>query len=103
MAEGMLVVTRNSRRDIKIRDLYLLVDDVEIGNVAFGGSIERPFPAGEHTLTVTNRLYSQKVTFDLEDGQRAEFEAANIARGCGGLLFVVVGMGPYQVSLVRTN
>jgi len=96
-----LAVMRTSPRDIKIRDLYIGVDGTEIGNVPYGETLEIPVTQGEHSLTATNRLFTKHATFTCEGDQRVEFEVANVASGCGGLLFVVVGMGPYKVDLKR--
>ena len=103
MANGTLSVSRNSPKDIKIRELHLLLDEVEIGNLGFGDSIERSIPAGEHRVTATNRLYSKSEDFAIGEEETVTFETANIASGCGGLMFIVVGMGPYKVRLRRVR
>jgi hypothetical protein len=56
---------------------------------------------GEHTVAATNRLYTKHETFTCTEDQRVEFEVANVAKGCGAVMFIVVGMGPYQVELKR--
>lgn len=102
MASG-ISVHRTSDHDIKIRDLYVSVDGSPEENLAYGKSLERQLDQGEHVLTVTNRLYTKEARFDLQDGQTIEFEAANRASGCGAILFMVVGMGPYRVELRRVK
>ena len=101
MAPGLLVVSRNSPKDIKIRDLYIELDGNEIAALEYEKSYEGPLIPGEHTLTATNRLYHRSESFTSSEGERVAFEVANIASGCGGLMFIVVGMGPYKVKLKR--
>ncbi len=101
MGEGTLQVVRNSPRDIKIRDLYVLVDGEQVGTLGYGETFDRQLPAGPHTISATNRLYTKTEEFDLKEGETVTFDTANVATGCGGLLFVVVGMGPYQVQIHR--
>ncbi len=103
MADALLRVTRTSPRDIKIRDLYLELDGKEVGNVLYGDAFEMPVAPGAHKITATNRLYHRSDTFSCKEGEKIEYDVANTATGCGGLLFVVVGMGPYKVQLKRRH
>lgn len=98
---GLLVIRRDSSTDIKVRDLYLHVDDAEEHNLLYGKSLELPLPPGEHTLAITNRLYTKRETFQLGDNETVTFQAANTVSGCASIVFVAVGMGPYRVELSR--
>lgn len=99
--DARIAVHRTSEHDIKIRDLYVSIDDQPEENLPFGKSIEVPLNPGPHIVTVTNRLYTEKSSFEVAEGQSVSFIAANRASGCGAILFMVVGMGPYRVELKR--
>jgi len=100
---GLVRITRKSDSDIKMRDLYVKIDDGEERNVKFGTAIDVTVSVGAHTIHATNRLYKRQVDFELaKTGDLVEFEVVNTAKGCAGVLFTM-GFGPYQVELRRTE
>lgn len=100
---GTLVVERTSDRDIKMRDLYVFVDDMPEQNVMFGNTLEIPLDPGEHRLKITNRLFSDQATFTVREGETVRFSATNVLKN--GLLNVVAAVGGgvmYKPILKRT-
>lgn len=98
---AVIVVRRESEQDIKIRELYVRVDDGEEHTLLFSQTLELELPPGQHTIKATNRLYTQKQTFTLEPGQQLEFDANNIPGGCFIAFMVLGGTGSYRVSLAK--
>lgn len=83
--EGMdgktgVVVERKSERDIKMRDLYLTLDDQEERTLLFGESLELPLEPGEHRLKASNRLYTQEAIFTVREGETVRFEGVNVQK-----------------------
>ncbi|MHB8638124.1 MAG: hypothetical protein ACYC96_16830 [Fimbriimonadaceae bacterium] len=103
MAEvGVVRLVRRSASDIKMRDLYVRIDDGPELNVKYLAEVEVPVAVGAHTVHATNRLYKRRIDFELaKAGDEITFEVANTAKGCAGVLFTM-GFGPYQVELRRT-
>ncbi|AIE84145.1 hypothetical protein [Fimbriimonas ginsengisoli] len=97
-----LIVTRNSPKDIKMRGLEIQLDGQIVTDLQFEKSYESELPAGEHTLKITNQLYSKKETFELAEGEIVRFQVANVSKGIvGPIMLSAFGIGPYQVSLKR--
>ena len=102
--QGRVIIDRNAPRDIKMRDLYLTVDDQPEETLLFGDSLDLALPTGEHRVKVTNRVYSKSLEFRLEAGQTVRLQAANIpSRGLLSLLMVFSGTVPYKVSIERRS
>lgn len=99
-----LIVDRTAGDDIGIRDLYVLVDDLEERTVKFGKSLEYDIPAGEHRIKITNRLFSKAENFTIAEGQAIRFSASNVPANGGlfGPLMMISGTGAYKVRLKRS-
>ena len=69
---GLVRITRKSDSDIKMRDLYVKIDDGEERNVKFGTAIDVTVSVGAHTIHATNRLYKRQVDFELAKTGDAE-------------------------------
>lgn len=97
---GKVIVSRKMSRDIKMRDLYLLVDDEEVDALQFGDSVELDLAPGEHRVKVTNRMFSKSKEFTLAAGEKAEFEVGNIPSfNPFTIVMLITGTMPYKVSL----
>lgn len=99
-----LIVDRTSGDDIGIRDLYVLVDDLEERTVHYGKSLQYDIPPGDHRIKITNRLYSKVENFTVAEGQAVRFSAANVPASGGlfGPLMMISGTGAYKVRLTRS-
>ena len=101
-ATGLVRIVRKSDTDIKVRDLYVKVDDGPEQTLKFGSDVQLEVPIGTHAIHATNRLYKRYLEFQVDaDSDPVVFEVANTARGCAGVLFTVGG--PYQVELRRLH
>ncbi len=97
---GTLVVSRTSPKDIGMRDLYVVVDEQEERTLLNGQSLSLDLPSGEHTVKVTNRLFTRKTLVDVKTGQTTTFITSNKALGgMFSLLIVIGGTGAYKVTL----
>lgn len=99
MPECVLVVRRTSSDDIQIRDLIVQVDHLSDFNLKYGAQREMRLEPGEHTLSVTNRLYTKKITFTLRAGEASVYQVVNYASGCLAAFFMGLGMGLYKVRI----
>ena len=99
-----VVLRRTSPKDIKMRDLYVQVDDRREVTLLFGEWVEVRLEPGEHRLRVTNRLFTKRETFDLAEGETVRFEVANVP---GSLLFapllIISGTGAYKVTVKKVE
>ena len=83
-----------------MRDLYVIVDEREEQTLLNGESLVLPVEPGEHTVKVTNRLFTKKATIQVDVGKTAKFITSN--KAVGGLfsfLVVLGGTGAYKVTL----
>jgi len=96
-------VSRTSPRDIGFRGLEVFLDDKFAVNLQFGETRDLRLPSGEHTLRVTNSLYTKRDSFTVNPGETMAFNVANIGGGLFGVLTVIGGTGPYKVHLERVK
>ncbi len=95
-----VVAIRNSTRDIKMRDLYLAIDNADYVSLQFGQSVEIPLEPGDHEIRVTNRISTKKLEFHVAEGEATTFNVACIpSRGLMSLLMIITGTVPYKVSI----
>jgi hypothetical protein len=97
---GSLVVSRDADNDIKMRGLDVFVDGTHVANLAYGKETSLSLDIGEHTLKVSNSLYSKSDSFEIGSGETVRYQAANVGTALGKLL-VALGSGLYKVSLKR--
>jgi hypothetical protein len=103
VAQCTLTVARNAPDDIKMRDLYVSVDELPEWTLPYEATRSVELSPGEHRIKITNRLFSQSVTFSLTSGQAANFRVANIPAGAlFAPLMIIGGMGGYKVRIERT-
>jgi hypothetical protein len=102
VAQATLTIVRNSPDDIKMRDLYVSIDDLPEWNLQFADTRSIQLSAGEHRVKITNRLFSKSESFTLVGGQSVSFRVANIPAGAlFAPLMVIGGMGGYKVRIER--
>ena len=102
VAQGTLTIVRNSPDDIKMRDLYVSIDELPEWNLQFEDSRSIQLSSGEHRVKITNRLFSKSQTFSLAPGQTTKFRVANIPAGpLFAPLMIIGGMGGYKVRIER--
>lgn len=101
---GTVVFRRQMPKDIKMRDLYLEIDDDLEETLEFGDSLEVELPAGEHRAKATNRMFSKSKDFTLGPGDRIVFDVGNIP-SFNPLTFVmlITGTMPYKVVIHRRS
>jgi len=102
MANGTLSVSRNSPDDIKIRDLFVIVDDAEKIRLGYGESRDVPLTPGHHTIRATNGVYNKEESFEVVDGQTVVYEVVNVAtKGFFSTILMMTGTVLYRVRLKR--
>lgn len=101
-SESHIVIERTSSRDIKMRDLYLVVDDLPEETLVFGDSLDLPVSPGPHRIRATNRIQTKTIDFDLVAGEIVRISAICIpARSLLAILMMLTGVVPYKVELKK--
>lgn len=103
MAEGTLVVRRDSDRDMKFRELDVYVDEEWKATINYGRTFETRLAPGSHSVSVSNRLFKAKEDFVIRDGETVTFQGMNIMSTGVGMVFSVFGVVPYKVELERVR
>lgn len=88
-----LRIERVSDRDMKIRDLYVTIDDLPERTLEFGDSLELELPPGEHLVRATNRLFTSRLPVSGKAGERVVVEAANTQKAGVLNVFTFIGGG----------
>lgn len=98
-----VLIERKSSRDIRMRDLYVRVDDLPEDTLVYGESLELDLEPGPHRVLVTNRVFSKRLEFDLSEGQTATFSAACVpSRSILSVVMMLTGTVPYKVDIRQT-
>jgi hypothetical protein len=101
---GTILVKRDDPADIRLRDLYVQVDDLPERTLQFGGQFSFDLPSGTHRIRATNRLFAQTRDFEITGEEEIEFAATNVwMKGLLSALFVVSGTGAYRVKLSQVR
>lgn len=98
---GTVVIDRTSAQDIKMRELFVQVDELPEASLKFGQSLELPLAEGTHRVKVTNRLTTQRAEFAVRRDEIVRFDAANVPAGAFFAPLLALGAGGYKVSLKR--
>jgi hypothetical protein len=98
-----VTVARNSQQDIKVRGLLVYFDGEQVADLRYGAEIEMDVEAGEHTLKVTNTLYTKQATFSIDAEEEARFVVGNRMPGIWTVMLVAIGVAPYKVMLERVG
>ena len=96
-----VTLIRTSERDIKMRDLYVTLDEEPERTVLYGRATTFEVAPGEHRLKITNRLYSKTETFTLAEGEEVRFRGANVWMGGPFAWMLVALTSAYKVTLER--
>jgi hypothetical protein len=100
MNASQAIVSRTSTKDIKMRDLYVQVDDLPEETLLFGDTLDIDLTPGDHHIKVTNRVYSKTVNFNLKEGESVRFTGACVSsRSIISVLMMMVGTVPYKVDI----
>lgn len=101
-ATATIYVERKSERDIKFRDLYIVVDDQPEKTLLFGQSVEIPVTPGEHEIKATTRLFTVREKFQVREGETIRFEGINVVKpGVLNVMAFISGSVAYKPILNR--
>ncbi len=101
---GTIIVERTAGQDIKMRDLYLRIDDHAEETLRFGTIYSVDLPVGEHSIKATNRLFSRTQKFTLSADQIIRFSATNVAsKSIFSIVAFLSGSVLYKVVLERLD
>lgn len=101
LASARLLVTRNSERDVKNRQVFVSLDGTSIGDILFGEQLDRPVTPGWHRMRIHNTLFWKTIEFEAAAGETVHFNTVNYA-GKGFLHFVlIIGVAPLFLAVER--
>jgi hypothetical protein len=96
-----ITVARTSPQDVGFREVFLLVDGVDVAVLSHGDTITHELPAGPHRVRAHNTLFTKTHDVVLRPGEHARFTAVNRAGwGTFGLL-MVLGAAPLYLTFER--
>ena len=97
-----ITIRRQSRADIGYREIYVSLDDEELGILRFGEEMTREVQPGRHRLKAHNTLFRKSLDFALNVGEHASFITINRAGfGTYSVLAFFLGGGPIYLTLER--
>jgi hypothetical protein len=91
-----LIIARTAAKGMKVRSLDVFVDDRFVADLAFGKSLSVDLEPGEHSVKVSNRLYTRELQVRLAPGDRKRVQVGNIL-GRLGMVLIGVGLPFYHV------
>ena len=81
-----------------MRDLYVSIDGDDDVTLLYGESFETELEPGEHWIKATNRVFTRKLSFQVQSGETATFSVGNVTSwGFLSLLMMISGTVPYKV------
>jgi hypothetical protein len=101
MEPARVTVLRQSRDDVKTRQLVVSIDGTTVGTLLYGGSVTRELEPGPHRLRIHNTLVWKTVHVELSGGEHARFTAVNRAGFGTYSMLGLLGVGPLYVTIVR--
>ena len=96
-----MTVLRQSRDDVKTRQLVVSIDGTTVGTLLYGESVTRELEPGPHRLRIHNTLVWKTVHVELSAGEHARFTAVNCAGFGTYSMLGLLGVGPLYVTIVR--
>jgi hypothetical protein len=100
--KATITVRRQSRADIGHRDIFLALDDTDLGMLRFGEEMTHEVEPGPHRLKAHNTLFRKSLDFTLAVGEHAFFTTINRAGfGTYSVLAFFLGGGPIYLTLER--
>jgi len=101
LPQARLLVTRNSERDVKNRQIFVSLDGNSIGDILFGETLDKPMAPGQHKVRVHNTLFWKTIYVEAAPGETVHFNTVNYA-GKGFLHFVlIIGVAPLFLAVER--
>lgn len=101
MLRARLTVVRDSRQDVRQRQLVVSLDGEPWGTLMFGQSSTRELEPGPHRLRVHNTLVWKTVEFTVHPGEHVRFSLTNRATFGTYALVSLLGVGPLYVTIER--
>ncbi|MFN7980664.1 MAG: hypothetical protein U0Q11_02295 [Vicinamibacterales bacterium] len=96
-----LLITRNSERDAKQRQIFVSLDGERVGDIVFGESLKKDIAPGRHFVRIHNTLFWKTIDFEAAPGETIHFNTVN-RTGKGFLhLVLILGVAPMFLEVER--
>jgi hypothetical protein len=96
-----ITIERRNPEDVKDRQIIVNLDGEHMSTLMYGRVVSREVPAGNHRLKAHNTLFWKNLDVELQPGEHAHFEVANLP-GKGTLsLLGFLGVGPLFLEFHR--
>jgi hypothetical protein len=92
---------RSHPRDVRQRQVVLRVDEGTGATLLFGDRYSEELSAGSHTIRAHNTLFRRTMTFDLAEGEHAEFDVINHSGRFTLSFLAVMGVAPLYLAIER--
>mgnify|MGYP003337871004 CR=1 FL=1 len=73
-----LLVTRQSERDCRSRQIFVSLDGTSVGDIVFGEKIDKPMNPGHHVVRIHNTLFWKTLEFDAAPGETVQIGRAHV-------------------------
>lgn len=102
-ATARLLVTRQSARDCRDRQIFVSLDGTRVGDIVFGEKLNKAITPGWHRMRVHNTLFWKTIDFEAAPGETVHFETVNYA-GKGFLhIVLIIGVAPLFLAVERVG
>jgi len=98
-----LLVTRQSARDCKNRQIFVSLDGTRVGDIVFGERLSKPIAAGRHRMRVHNTLFWKTIDFEAAPGETVHFETVNYAGRGFVHIVLIIGVAPLFLAVERVQ
>jgi hypothetical protein len=96
-----ITFTRTSPVDVKQRHIFVSIDGEQAAELAFGQSVTRDVPPGEHVLRAHNTLVWKTLPCTLHPGEHARFTLVNKPGFGTWAMLTLLGTGPIYLTFER--
>lgn len=98
-AAAQITVIRNSPEDTQTRQIKVLLDGENKGELMFGDSMALSVAPGAHTIRVDNTWNSEELKVEIRAGDNLQFLTKSVAGKFSWFLLGFLGFGPIHVSI----
>ena len=96
-----ITISRTAPEDVRVRQIYISVDGRTVTELLYGQSFTTDIEPGSHRLRANNTLVWKTITCALEAGEHARFRVVNRPGFGTYLMLGLLGTGPIYLTFAR--